>query len=164
MILQTTQALDYAHEKGIIHRDIKPSNLLLRPPSSGQAFPQPVLTDFGIAKSTHPSIWQPRRGFLGTVDYISPEQIRASEDVDHRTDIYSLGVMAFQLLSGRLPFQAGTRAEVLLAHLRQPAPNILAYNPELPDKIAFAIRKALAKDPNDRFDRAGDFSQALLQG
>jgi tRNA A-37 threonylcarbamoyl transferase component Bud32 len=161
IIRQTAQGLDYAHQNGIIHRDIKPSNLLLRPPVGGKKVHQPVITDFGIAKIDGQSRWRQRRGFLGSFGYISPEQIQASDKVDQRTDIYSLGVITFQMLTGHLPFEAVSRAGTLIAHLQQPPPNILAYIPEIPDSIAFAIRKAMAKDPQDRFGRAEQFAEAL---
>jgi tRNA A-37 threonylcarbamoyl transferase component Bud32 len=161
IIHQAAQALDYAHQRGIIHRDIKPSNLLLREPAPGEIYPQPVITDFGIAKTNQKQRIRRHGGFVGTLDYISPEQIRASDHVDHRTDIYSLGIIAFQMLTGKLPFQSDTRAGTLIAHLHQPAPNILAYNPELPDQTAFAILKAMTKHPQDRFDQAIQFAQAL---
>jgi serine/threonine-protein kinase len=161
IIGQTAQALDYAHQLGIIHRDIKPSNVLLRPSASTEQFPQPVLTDFGIAMIEIQSGKEFQDGLVGSLDYISPEQIQASEIIDHRADIYSLGVMAFQMLSGQLPFQTGNRAATLIAHIQQPAPNILAFEPNLPDKVAFAILKAMSKKPDDRFGRASDFAQAL---
>jgi tRNA A-37 threonylcarbamoyl transferase component Bud32 len=163
IIQQTAQGLDYAHKRGIIHRDVKPANLLLRDSGPEDPLPQPVITDFGIAKTNQQHIWRQRRGFVGSYDYISPEQIQASEGVDHRTDIYSLGVIAFQMLTGKLPFPGESRAEILIAHLQRPAPNILAYNPEIPDQVAFAIRKAMAKNPQDRFESAGHFALALLQ-
>jgi hypothetical protein len=161
IICQTAQALDYAHKLGVIHRDVKPSNLLLRSPMKGENFPQPVLTDFGIAKVNTPKTGWRRTGFVGSFDYISPEQIRASDDVDYRTDIYSLGVLAFQMLSGQLPFPADTHAATLIAHIQQPPPNLLAYNPDIPDRTAYAIMRAMAKDPQDRFDNAVTFAEAL---
>jgi tRNA A-37 threonylcarbamoyl transferase component Bud32 len=163
IIRQTSLGLDYAHQNGIIHRDIKPSNLLLRLPQAGNQYPQPVITDFGIAKMDGQTRWGRRHGFVGSFGYISPEQIQVADNVDQRTDIYSLGVITFQMLTGRLPFAADSRAGTLIAHLQQPPPNILAFIPELPDSIAFAIRKAMAKDPQDRFTRASEFAQALSQ-
>jgi hypothetical protein len=162
IIHQTAQALDYAHQQGIIHRDVKPSNILLRSPKNGEGYPQPVLTDFGIAKVITPRTSWRKTGFVGSFDYISPEQIRASDDVDCRTDIYSLGVLAFQMLSGQLPFAADTHAATLIAHIQQPPPNLLAYNPDIPDHTAYAIMKAMAKNPQDRFENAVTFAQVLL--
>jgi serine/threonine-protein kinase len=161
IIGQTAQALDYAHGLGVIHRDVKPSNLLLRSPINGADYPQPVLTDFGIAKVEAPKTSWARTGFVGSFDYISPEQIQASDDVDCRTDIYSLGVLAFQMLAGELPFIADTHAATLIAHIQQPPPNLLAYNAAVPDRAAYAIMKAMAKDPQDRFESAASFAQAL---
>jgi tRNA A-37 threonylcarbamoyl transferase component Bud32 len=162
IICQTAQALDYAHNLGVIHRDVKPSNLLLRSSVKGTPYPQPVLSDFGIAKAEAPTTGWRRTGFVGSFDYISPEQIRASDDVDCRTDIYSLGVLAFQMLAGELPFSAETHAAMLIAHIQQPPPNLLAYNADVPDRTAYAIMRAMAKDPADRFADAASFAQALV--
>jgi serine/threonine protein kinase len=92
---------------------------------------------------------------IGTLDYMAPEQIRASGEVDHRVDIYALGVVLFQILTGRLPFTADNPGAVVLAHLHQPAPDPRALLPELPAHIARAILRALAKDPAERHQTAG---------
>jgi tRNA A-37 threonylcarbamoyl transferase component Bud32 len=152
-------ALDYAHTQGIVHRDIKPSNVLLRPANGAGV--QGVLTDFGIAKIRGVGTAITKTGMVGTLDYISPEQIREARDVDGRTDLYSLGVMAYQLLTGQLPFQASNPAAVLIAHLQQPPPHPRKFAPDLPETAVNALLQALAKEPEKRPSSAGAFVQAL---
>jgi tRNA A-37 threonylcarbamoyl transferase component Bud32 len=152
-------ALDYAHAQGVVHRDIKPSNVLLQP-LNGSGL-RPVLTDFGIAKMRGAGTAITQTGMVGTLDYISPEQIREARDVDGRTDLYSLGVMTYQLLTGRLPFQASNPAAVLIAHLQQPPPHPHEFVPDLPLTAVNALIQALAKEPEKRPASAGAFAQAL---
>ncbi|MDQ7034211.1 MAG: serine/threonine-protein kinase [Anaerolineae bacterium] len=148
-------ALDMAHEQGYIHRDIKPSNIMVRP--SGDA----VLMDFGIAKfkyaTTHIT-----GASVGTIDYMAPEQIQNSKHIDHRADIYSLGIVVYELLSGLLPFE-GSIPQVMYAHMNYPPPDPRDFNALVPEKIALAVMKALAKNPNDRFQSAGEFALALCR-
>ncbi len=152
-------ALDYAHQKGLVHRDIKPSNIML---DSSTIPSRSVLTDFGIAKmvDAHTRITN-TAGMLGTFDYMAPEQIQASASVDGRADIYALGVMTYQMLTGRLPFERPDTGAILLAHLNAPPPDIRETVPDLPRSTAHAIQKALAKELNDRFSTAKDFIAAL---
>ncbi|MBC8100092.1 MAG: protein kinase, partial [Armatimonadetes bacterium] len=138
-------ALDYAHAQGVIHRDVKPSNILIRE-GNGQA----VLMDFGIAKLLDSQGGLTQSGLLGTLDYASPEQIMSAQTIDGRADIYGLGVTAYQLLTGNLPFK-GSVGEVVFAHLQQPPPDPRKYAPELPLATANALLRALLKDPRDRF-------------
>lgn len=159
IIQQVASALDYAHQHGVVHRDIKPSNVMLDP-TVGNAG-RPVLTDFGIAKirgSQHAT----RSGLLGTVDYIAPEQIDSGGEVDHRADIYSLGVMTFQMLTGRLPFENSSAAATLMAHLQQPPPDPRHYLPQLPQPPASAILQAMSKNRAHRFAAASQFAVSLL--
>ncbi|MDQ7025273.1 MAG: serine/threonine-protein kinase [Anaerolineae bacterium] len=148
-------ALDMAHEQGYIHRDIKPSNIMVRP--SGDA----VLMDFGIAKfkyaTTHIT-----GASVGTIDYMAPEQIQNSKHIDHRADIYSLGIVVYELLTGLLPFE-GSIPQVMYAHMNYPPPDPRDFNALVPEKIALAVMKALAKNPNDRFQSAGEFALALCR-
>lgn len=153
----TASALDYAHGKGLIHRDIKPSNVMLDQEADTL---RPVLMDFGVAKILGRSMLT-HSGFLGTLDYISPEQIQGEEDINHRADIYSLGIVAFQMLTGELPFKAKNPGAILLAHLTQPPPNILDLQPKLSKQTGKAIIKALSKSPSDRFPSATEFVSAL---
>lgn len=164
-------ALDYAHGQGLVHRDIKPSNVMLEkkeaegsrkqetlpssallPPSSLRA----VLTDFGIAKIVGGGTGTTKTAMVGTLDYMAPEQIRASGEVDARADVYAFGVMAYQMFTGRLPFVGENPGAVLMAHLQQPAPDPRAARPDLPAAIAEAILRALSKDPDERYRRAGE--------
>jgi serine/threonine-protein kinase len=151
-------ALDYAHQQGVVHRDIKPSNVMLHR-NNGDL--RPMLTDFGIARIMGGTTRITRTGMVGTFDYIAPEQIRDATDVDGRADIYSLGVMAFQLLTGRLPFTASNPGALLIAHLNQPAPNPRDLRADIPEGIAEATLRALEKDPARRFQTAGEFAAAL---
>jgi serine/threonine protein kinase len=174
ILADIASALDYAHQQGIVHRDVKPSNVMLHttttpPVSAGKhkhaqrsgAADSAILTDFGIARLTDGGTRITRSGAVGTFDYISPEQIRDAKDVDGRADIYSLGVTAFQMLTGRLPFAASNPGALLIAHLQQPAPDPREFRQELPEKAAEAILRSLEKDPSHRYQTAGEFAAAL---
>ncbi len=157
-------ALDYAHTQGLVHRDVKPSNVMLEAiTSTGQRdkTERAVLMDFGIARILTGGTRLTATGTMGTFDYIAPEQIQAASDVDGRADVYSLGVMAYQMLAGRLPFDAAHPAALLIAHLNQPAPDPRQLNPHLPEGAAAALLRALAKKPDQRFSTAGEFVAAL---
>ncbi len=158
LLAAIASALDLAHQQGIIHRDIKPSNIML-----DESHPElrPVLMDFGIAKMLDGFSNMTQSGFLGTLDYVAPEQIRAAADIDARADIYAFGAMAYQLLAGELPFPASHPGALLMAHLTQPAPDLRAAWPEAPTSAARAIQRAMAKERDERFGRATDFVAAL---
>jgi hypothetical protein len=141
-------ALDYAHSQGIVHRDVKPSNVMLEATPEGGV--RPILTDFGIAKMVAGGGQATKTGMLGTLDYMSPEQIRASKEIDGRADIYALGVMTFQMLTGALPFTGDSPGQIMLAHLQKPAPDPRTLAPDLPERPALALLKALAKNPDER--------------
>ena len=151
-------ALAYAHEREIVHRDIKPANVLI---SSGTA----VLTDFGVAKalgagSTGGGADLTRAGMsLGTPTYMSPEQV-AAETVDHRTDIYSFGVMAFEMVTGTPPF-TGSIQTVLAAHLSQPAPSAATLRDDIPAPLASLISRCMEKSPQDRPQSAVEMVEVL---
>ncbi len=157
-------ALDYAHANGVIHRDIKPSNIIVEPITAGggQESQRAVLMDFGIAKSYAATSRLTSTGMIGTLDYISPEQIQGAADVDQRADIYSLGVMAFQMLTGRLPFEHANPGAMVLAHLNQPPPDPREKAGDLPEAAALALTRAMAKKPDQRFSTAGEFVAALV--
>jgi serine/threonine protein kinase len=118
--------------------------------------------DFGIARLLSADATLTRvGGLVGTLDFIAPEQIQAGEAVDGRVDVYALGVTAFQLLTGVLPFRRTNPGAMVMAHLLEPAPDPLLFNPDLPERVGWAIRRALAKAPGDRYPTAGAFVGAL---
>jgi serine/threonine protein kinase/ligand-binding sensor domain-containing protein len=145
---QVGSALGYAHSQGVIHRDIKPTNVLIDP--RGDAF----LTDFGIAKLVAGTAQFTATGaIVGTPAYMSPEQGLA-ETVDHRSDIYSLGVVLYEMVTGRVPYEAETPLAVLLKHVNDPLPPPRQIKPDLPGAVERVILKAVAKSPADRFQTA----------
>src|SRR5574341_1077382 len=120
-----------------------------------------VLMDFGIARILGGNTYLTATGTVGTFDYIAPEQIQAASNVDGRADVYALGVMAFQMLTGRLPFEAGHPAALLIAHLNQPPPDPRGYRADLTAEVAEAVLRAMAKKPDERFSTAGAFVMVL---
>ncbi len=155
IIQQVGDALDYAHSKGVIHRDIKPSNILLD--GRGNC----LLTDFGIAKIVEGTSQITRTGgIIGTPAYMSPEQIEG-RPLDGRSDIYSLGVVLYQLATGRPPFQAETPPAIMVKHLHDPLPPPRTLNPNLPFAMESVILKALAKAREDRFPSAQAMVRAM---
>jgi serine/threonine protein kinase len=157
LLLPIAQALDYAHEQSIIHRDIKPSNILL----TGRG--QPMLSDFGIAKILDLEDGQTLTytgSGIGTPDYMSPEQ-GMGNTVDASTDIYSLGSVLYELLTGRKPFIADTPMEVVFKHVNDPLPDPRQFIPDLPEQVVQIFQKALAKKPEDRFGDMAAFAHML---
>lgn len=158
IIIPVAKALGYAHQRGIIHRDVKPSNILIN--SEGE----PLLTDFGIAKLLEGEDGNTLTGAgvgIGTPEYMAPEQGVGAKDVDNRADIYSLGVVLYELLTGQKPYTAETPMAVVIMQARDPLPDPHQYVPDLPDAVANILFKALAKNPEDRFKNAAEFSSAL---
>jgi serine/threonine protein kinase len=155
--IPVSQALAFAHEHNIIHRDIKPANILMLEDD------WPLLADFGLAKmeqSTKPDLTMPGQ-VLGTMAYAAPEQIQEVE-IDSRIDIYSLGIVLYELLAGKLPFEGKSSFDFLMARLTEPPLPILEANPNVPPIFVSILGKALAADPNDRYQTMVDLFQDLV--
>jgi serine/threonine protein kinase len=149
---QMASALEAAHTRGMVHRDLKPANVMLLDHPDYPDFVK--VLDFGIAKL----VGQRRVGhqteagtILGTPAFMSPEQCLGDETLDHRSDIYSLGVMLFQMLSGRLPFEGEAIGRLFLAHVHEPPPKLTSVASEIPEVVSAIVERALAKKPDDRF-------------
>ncbi|MEW5961512.1 MAG: serine/threonine-protein kinase, partial [Chloroflexota bacterium] len=159
LVSDIARALDYAHQQGVVHRDIKPSNILID--KHGEA----LLTDFGVAKmvaGSKSTQLTTAGSILGTPAYMSPEQA-GSTDVDGRSDIYSLGVVLFELLTGQPPYRAETPLAVVLMHVNDPLPPPHTIKPDIPEPLERVVLKAMAKKAGDRFQTAGEMAQALEQ-
>jgi tRNA A-37 threonylcarbamoyl transferase component Bud32 len=156
------QALGFAHRRGVVHRDVKPENVFLTPAPGGQRFALKIL-DFGVAKLVGvESLARTRDGVVvGTPLYMAPEQWRGAGEVDHRTDIYSLGCVLFELLSGHPPFFDGSNWDIMRAHLDDPAPSITTRAPRVPEPMARLIARMLAKPPADRPQSMEEVAGAL---
>jgi putative two-component system response regulator len=155
LLKPVADALDYAHKNGVLHRDIKPSNILLHRDGA------PVLADFGLAKLAASVRRLTASGIvMGTPEYMSPEQA-AGETLGPPSDIYSLAIVAYEMLTGRVPFMADTPAAVLLSHLNQSMPAMHELRGELSRHVEDALRRALAKSPAERFETASEFVAAL---
>ena len=144
LALQMARALSFAHGRGLVHRDVKPQNVLLN--ADGQA----KMTDFGIAREIDVQGVTITGTVLGTSEYIAPEQARGQQ-VDAQTDVYSLGVVLYELLTGEVPYQGDNFVTVALRHVNEPVPNVLDLRPDVPPRVAFAAERAMAKSPSDRF-------------
>ena len=149
-------ALDYAHARGIVHRDIKPQNVLMTREGT------PVLTDFGLAKIVGPGSGMTQAGSLmGTADYMAPELAGGAESAGPAADQYALGIIAYQILVGRHPFPSDNPLSALMAHVNKPVPLPSQLGVVLPPGAEAALIRALAKKPEDRFARSGDFVRGL---
>lgn len=153
LISQVGDALDAAHARGLVHRDIKPGNVLVDP--SDHVY----LTDFGLTKRTDQTKGMTATGmFVGTVDYIAPEQIEGRH-IDGRADVYSLGCVLFQVLSGSVPFPRDSDIAKIFAHVNDPPPRV----PNVPEPLSDVVARAMAKRADDRFPSAGAFARAALE-
>lgn len=169
LLMPLAAALDYAHTQGVIHRDVKPANILLHAQvgeftvnSPLTESVEPVITDFGLVRIVHSAIQTTTGAVSGTPAYMSPEQARGDK-VDHRTDIYSFGVVLYEMLAGRVPFEADSTMSVLYMHINAPPPPIEGIHPSL----RAVVERALAKNPDDRYqtcrELASDFVRAIEQ-
>src|ERR671914_568135 len=158
LLCEIADALSYAHLRGVIHRDIKPDNILVDA-DSGRA----IVTDFGIARAIEAGTRLTITGnALGTPQYMSPEQAVGEREVDGRSDIYSLGVVAYQMITGRLPFTGGNTMALLLKHVNEGPLPIVDLRPDAPKPLRDAIERALMKAPEDRWPTAASMRQAIM--
>ena len=159
LIAQVAGALDAAHRRGLVHRDVKPTNVLI---AVRDGVEHAFLTDFGLTKQREAAAGLTRPGFaMGTADYMAPEQARGAE-VDGRADVYALGCLLFKTLTGTVPFDRGSDLEKMLAHLKDPPPSLQAARPDVPYALDVAVRRAMAKEPDDRPQSAGEFAREAL--
>jgi serine/threonine protein kinase len=154
IIEQVAEALDAAHARGLVHRDIKPANILIA------AGDRTYLTDFGLTKHAESASGLTKTGtWVGTADYVAPEQVQG-QHVDARTDVYSLGCVLFESLTGQIPFPRPTEIAKIYAHLQEPPPGVDWAALGVPATMDGVVRRAMAKDPADRYPSAGDLGRA----
>jgi serine/threonine protein kinase len=154
IVREVAAALDFAHRQGVVHRDVKPSNILLT--LEGHA----ILSDFGIARAAFESRLTQTGAHIGTPAYMSPEQAEGLT-VDGRADLYSLGVVLYEILTGHAPFQADTPAAVLYKQVHTPPPSLSTLSPTVPKAVECVVLRALAKEPDKRYATAGEMVAAL---
>jgi hypothetical protein len=159
VLIDLADALDYAHRHGVVHRDVKPDNVILDDDTG-----RPMLTDFGVAKAAGGGHALTAAGaVIGTPSYMSPEQAGGKSEIDGRSDIYSLGVMGYAMLAGRLPFEGNSAGEILVQHLTKTAPPLRPLvAPEVPEALVTAIERCLEKDPAARWPEARTLRDALV--
>jgi serine/threonine-protein kinase len=157
ILARIAPAIDFAHQQGIVHRDLKPANILF------DRHGEPYLTDFGIVKllGGDNTAVTATGGMIGTPGYMSPEQARGEADIDGRTDVYSLGVVCFEMLSGELPFQADSAMSLALMHITEAVPSLRGINPTLDRGYDAVIAAAMAKERGQRYEAASKFVEAL---
>jgi serine/threonine protein kinase len=162
--MQTASGLGAAHAKGIIHRDLKPDNLFVIPEESDAARERVKILDFGIAKlhlMAGDSLKTRTGTLMGTPVYMSPEQCLGTKEVDHRSDIYSLGIIIYEMLAGRPPFISEGFGELLSMHLHEKPGSLRAFAPQVSPEVEFAVMRMLAKKPDERYPSMADVRAAL---
>ena len=166
IVRQVAGALDVAHAEGVVHRDLKSDNIMLDEATGGD---WAKVLDFGIAKiqqtersihETDPGLTAPNL-IIGTPQYMSPEQCSQASDIDARSDIYSFGVILYEMLAGHVPFTGDSPTAIMMKHIQEPPPSILEERKDLPAEVGRVVARALAKRPEDRFQSAGELSAAL---
>ncbi|MET0648071.1 MAG: protein kinase [Pyrinomonadaceae bacterium] len=166
IVRQVAGALDVAHAEGVVHRDLKSDNIMLDEATGGD---WAKVLDFGIAKiqqternihETDPGLTAPNL-IIGTPQYMSPEQCSQASDIDARSDIYSFGVIVYEMLAGHVPFSGDSPTAIMMKHIQEPPPSILEERPDLPAEVGRVVARALAKRPEDRFQKAGELAAAL---
>lgn len=164
ILAQVAEALAHAHSQGVIHRDIKPDNVLIRPlekPDRKGDIPiRAVVTDFGLAKLLEGGVQTQTGTFMGTMPYMSPEQC-LGRNLDGRSDLYSLGIMLYQLATGQLPFDIKSPTDAVVKHLNEPPPDPKTIRPGVPDSVVALIEKSIAKKPAERFQSGSDMADEL---
>jgi Protein kinase domain len=163
VMAQVVNALDAAHDRGLVHRDVKPANILI---ASGEG-PEPpghvYLTDFGLAKQVESGTQLTRAGlFMGTLDYVAPEQIQG-QGVDRRADVYSLGCVTYECFTGKPPFVRESEVAMMYAHIQEPPPSLAEARPDLPPATGAVIDRAMTKDAGGRWASAGELLDALRE-
>jgi serine/threonine protein kinase len=163
IVRQVAGALDAAHQQGVVHRDLKSDNIMLVRHDGGD---WAKVLDFGIAKIKQPEGVRDvditaANLVIGTPQYMSPEQCSQSSPIDARSDVYSLGVIVYEMLAGRVPFTGESPTVIMMKQVQDAPPSIVEARPDLPASMAKVIARALAKQPSDRFQTAGEFSEAL---
>jgi serine/threonine-protein kinase len=152
---QALSALEYAHQQGVVHRGITPSHILITPGGTVK------LTGFELAKAVNGLQLTQVGTVMGSLQYISPEQVKGAPDIDGRADLYSLGVVFYQAVTGRLPFESTSQFDLMLAHVNKPPQPPGDVRPDLPPQLNEVILRALAKEPLDRYQTAQEFREAL---